>query len=261
MGGLSVAAAGLGTIGGIKNYIESEQEKSDAANALKKLQRPQATNAYENTQVSTLGADLAREEQARLAANQVAGLQDMGVRGAVGGIGRVVAGNQTAMNNIAANLDEQQQKINMAKAEDEKRIQQQAQDYYQQDLSNLSSQYNAARDSSAQGFSNALLGMNAVGNGINGMNAGKAPMIGGGGGYTTSGENKALNLTNPNYMSPIEGQNNYGLPQTGYATDFNFPTYTQPTAATPNANLADPRFSSYGYGMFGSPRIPMSNYK
>jgi len=199
MGAVSAVSGGLGVIGGVKQLIEGEQDKSAAAAAIRNLKRPQATNAYENTQVSTLGADLAREEQARLAATQVGALQDMGARASVGGIGRVVAGNQENMNRIATNLDEQQQRINMAKAEDEKRIQQQAQDYYQQDLSNLSSQYNAAKDSSAQGFSNTLMGLNNVGNAVSGMNFKKS-----GSGITTSESGTPLDLTNPSYMSTVD---------------------------------------------------------
>jgi len=208
MGAVSAVSGGLGVIGGVKQLIEGEQDKSAAAAAIRNLKRPQATNAYENTQVSTLGADLAREEQARLAATQVGALQDMGARASVGGIGRVVAGNQDNMNRIAANLDEQQQRINMAKAEDEKRIQQQAQDYYQQDLSNLSSQYNAARDSSAQGFSNTLMGLNNVGNALKKDTPKAGVVIGGNSspesGITTSESGTPLDLTNPDYMYAVD---------------------------------------------------------
>lgn len=60
---------------------------------------------------STLGADLMREENARIGATQIDALRSGGVRGVVGGLPSVMEYNNRLNSGIAANLDMQQAQI------------------------------------------------------------------------------------------------------------------------------------------------------
>ena len=112
----SIAMAGVGVLGSGYQMIKGAKDARDAKNALDNYQRQELRNVAQDLQVSTLGSDLQREEQARLAASQVGALQGSGVRGVIGGLGRVEAGNQMMNAQIAADLDQQQRQIDMSLA-------------------------------------------------------------------------------------------------------------------------------------------------
>lgn len=115
-------------------------------------------------QVSTRGADLQKEEQARLAATQTGALTDAGSRALGVGIGRVSAQNQNLNAEIGANLDEQQNNITNVRAQDEQRIQMTKEQRQQAKLAALSSQYNASSQNMMGGIGNAIGGIGMVGN-------------------------------------------------------------------------------------------------
>lgn len=139
----SIAMAGVGLLGSGYQAIKGAKDAKDAKNALDNYQRQEFNNVAEGMQVSTLGADLQKEEQARLAATQVGALQGAGVRGLLGGLGRVEAGNQMLNRQIGAELDEQQKQIDQIYAQDEANIRGMKEQRETQDISGLSSQYNA----------------------------------------------------------------------------------------------------------------------
>lgn len=135
-----VVMAGLGVYGA----IQESKEKRDAARELENLKRQEFENVAEGMQVSTLGADLLKEEQARVAASQLESLQGAGGRGIIGGYGRVEAGSQLANRQIASDLDLQQKEIDKLKAEDAIRIRNLKEERERADVAALSSQYNAS---------------------------------------------------------------------------------------------------------------------
>ena len=155
-------AGGMSVVGGAYNMIQGAKQRSDAAKALDKYQRQELKNVAENLQVSTLGADRQREEQARLAATQIDALQGAGTRGIIGGMGRVEAGNQAVNADIAANLDEQQKQIDAMKAEDDARIRNMQENREMGDISALSSQYNAGNEAMQMGIGQAIGGVGAA---------------------------------------------------------------------------------------------------
>ena len=117
-GGQALLGAGIG----LSQMISGAKEKNQAADALENYKRQQLKNVQENRTVSTLGSDLQREEQSRLAASQVAALQGGGTRALVGGLGRVETGNQRVNQQIGADLDMQQKEIDAAIAQDKANI-------------------------------------------------------------------------------------------------------------------------------------------
>jgi hypothetical protein len=164
MGAMTAIAATGALASGIQ-AISGAKQRRDARTALENYQRQDLENVAEGLQVSTLGADLQREEQARLASSQVGALQGAGVRGLVGGLGRVEAGNQMANREIAANLDAQQRQIDQMYAQDEANIRGMQEQREMGDIAGLSSQYNAGNAMMWQGIGGiAQSGMSALSN-------------------------------------------------------------------------------------------------
>ena len=157
-------SGGMSVVGGAYNMIQGSKQRKDAKNALDNYKRQELKNVAEDLQVSTLGADRQREEQARLSATQIDALQGAGTRGIIGGLGRVEAGNQAVNADIAANLDEQQKQIDAMKAEDEARIRGIQENREISDVNALSSQYNAGNESFQQGIGQTIGGVGAVAN-------------------------------------------------------------------------------------------------
>lgn len=164
MGVASAISGGLGVGMGLYQTIAGAKEKREAQNALENYNRQQLENVQEGRTVSTLGSDLQREEQSRLAASQVQALQGAGTRGLVGGLGRVEAGNQRVNQQIGADLDMQQKEIDAAIAQDNANIRGMQESRENADIAALSSQYMAGKQDENTGIGNTLTGMGMLGN-------------------------------------------------------------------------------------------------
>jgi hypothetical protein len=172
MGAMTAIAATGALASGIQ-AISGAKQRRDAKNALENYERQQLENVAEGLQVSTLGADLQREEQARLASSQVGALQGAGARGLLGGLGRVEAGNQMMNREIAANLDAQQKQIDQMYAQDQANIRGMQEQREVGDIAGLSSQYNAGNAMMWQGIGGiAQSGMSAISGGAFGKGIG-----------------------------------------------------------------------------------------
>jgi len=164
--GAMTAIAGVGALASGIQAISGAKQKRDAQQELENYQRQELTNVAEGLQVSTLGADLQREEQARLASTQVDALQGAGARGLIGGIGRVEAGSQMVNRQIGADLDAQQKQIDQMRAQDEANIRGMQEQRETSDIAGLSSQYNAGNAMLWQGVGGiAQSGISAISGG------------------------------------------------------------------------------------------------
>ena len=174
MGAVSAGAGALGAITGAVQMISANKDKKRIAREIANQKEATLTNAADGMQVSTMGSDLQKQENARLAATQTSALQDGGTRALLGGLGRVTANNQDANAEIAANLDEQQKRIEDIGAQDNIRIQQTKEQRQNAKLAALSSQYNTAGQNAAQGMSNVISGAAMAGNAVQGMRDAKS---------------------------------------------------------------------------------------
>jgi hypothetical protein len=164
MAAATTAMVGIGLLGSGYQAIKGAQDARDAKNALNNYERQELSNVTEGLQVSTLGSDLQREESARLAATQVGALQGVGARGVVGGLGRVEAGTQQLNRQIGADLDAQQKQLDQLYAQEQANIRSMQEQREQQDISGLSSQYNAGNQMMWQGIGGiAQTGMAGLG--------------------------------------------------------------------------------------------------
>lgn len=164
MGVASAITGGLSAEAGLFQTLTGAKEKKNAQKALEAYQRQQLQNEAENLRVSTLGSDLQREEQAKLAATQVSALQGGGSRTLVGGLGRVESGNQAVNQQIAAGLDEQQVAIDREKMNEEIRLRSMQENRENADINALSSQYQSGKQDMNMGIGNIIQGLGTIGN-------------------------------------------------------------------------------------------------
>lgn len=115
--GISAAASLAQTISGISR-------RSKAKRALENYQRQTLKNVTDGLKVSTLGAELQTQELQRRVATSIDALRSGGTRAVVGGLPVVESQQQRAQQQVAADLDRQQQRIDMMRAQDEARIRQ-----------------------------------------------------------------------------------------------------------------------------------------
>ena len=112
----------VGAIAGYSKWREGRKMQKKAQALIDNFEWEELKNPYKDLQVSTMGADLRREENARMGATAVDALQGGGTRAIVGGLGRLQAQNNLMNREIAANLDEQRKSIDYAAAQDDTRI-------------------------------------------------------------------------------------------------------------------------------------------
>jgi hypothetical protein len=165
--GVATATAIVGVGVSVYKTIDEAKKKKAAAKALKDLEQPELKNSAENLQVSTLGSDLQREENARLASTQTEALKESGTRGVIGGSGLVEARNQKLNRDLASGLDQQQKDIDKMKATDDVNIRQVAEQRHIADVSALSSQYNAAAQAQNTAMGNAITSAGTAANAYN----------------------------------------------------------------------------------------------
>lgn len=155
----AITSAAVAVAGGAYQAISSAKQARDAKDALNELKTPELTNVAEGLQVSTLGANLQREELGRQYASGVDALRSGGIRGVIGGLGSLNAQQNSANRQIAADLDTQQKQIDQIRAQDEQRIQGVQEQRHQADVAALSSQYNAGQQGMMQGISGMAQGV------------------------------------------------------------------------------------------------------
>lgn len=177
-----MASAGAGALGagvGLYQTIQGSKQAKEARQALEDYQRQELVNTGDGLQVSTMGADIQREEQQRMAATQMGALQEGGTRAILGGAGRVESGNQRVNRQIGADLDMQQKQIDQYTAQEGVRLQGMMEQRENMDINALSSQYNTGQQNMMSGFGNIIAGTGQAGVGIENKireNKGLAPI-------------------------------------------------------------------------------------
>ncbi|WZE63591.1 virion structural protein [Maribacter phage Panino] len=156
--GAATILAGVAIVGGAAKAISGASQKRNGKRAAARFKRQRLKNTQEGRRVSTLGADLAREEQARATASAVDALQSGGIRGSIGGVGDVVQANSEMERRIGVDLDRQQIDIDRAVAADEARIQAIQEGRDTQELNNIQQQVNAGNQQMWSGFGDMAAG-------------------------------------------------------------------------------------------------------
>ena len=148
------AGAAIGMAGGISKMISGGKRKRESKRAIRQFNRnrQKLTNVNDGRRISTRGAEIALDEQARLAATSLDVLASGGIRGAVGGVGAVNSANRKVVNQVGTNLDQQQVLLDREKAQDEARVRQMKESRELQEQQLLYGQLNAAEQDQASGL-------------------------------------------------------------------------------------------------------------
>lgn len=152
LGILSGIGAGINLLGGISKAISGSKRERSIKNAIENYERQDLRNVFSSIGVSSLGADLLREENARVSATSIDALQSAGARGVVGGLGSVLRQSNLVNREAAADLDRQQQDINRLRANDDARIRSMQERREEEDLRGLGTELNAARQDKYSGI-------------------------------------------------------------------------------------------------------------
>lgn len=145
VGTTTAILGGITAAGGMAKAISGARMARKSRESLEKYNRQDSVNKFEDLEVSTLGADLRREEMSRNNATMVDALKSGGARTLVGGLGRVQAQNNLVSSEIASDLDLQQKEIDRLKAQDDVRIRQMIERREESDLAGLGQQMNVGR--------------------------------------------------------------------------------------------------------------------
>lgn len=137
---MGVASAAVAGVGSIAQGIMGASQAARARKAINNYKRQELVNTAEGISISTKAADLAREELSRSLATSVQALQGGGVRGVVGGVGKLNEAIITQSRQIGADLDRQVIEREKAIAQDEARIRQMQEAREQADLAGLGQQ-------------------------------------------------------------------------------------------------------------------------
>lgn len=161
------AATGMALTAGLGAFqaFKGAKQKREAEQALENYERQKLDNVANELSVYTKGAEMQTEELARLGASSVDALSRGGVRGAIGGVGRLQQAQGIQQRQIGADLEQQQARIDQVRAQDAQTIRGMQEQREMQDINALSSQYAQGEQMLASGITG--IGESAMG--IGGM--------------------------------------------------------------------------------------------
>ena len=165
----------IGLAGGAAKFFEGRKMQRQAQQLIDNFEWKDLENAYTNKQVSTLGSDLMREENARAMATATGALREGGSRALIGGLGKVVSQSNTMNREIAANLDEQQKELDLAAAADDVRIRSMVEERQANELAGYGEMLQQGRSMKNAGFSEGLNAIGTLGKGVSGLFGGASP--------------------------------------------------------------------------------------
>ncbi|MCL1636240.1 hypothetical protein [Elizabethkingia bruuniana] len=180
VGGVVGIGSGLAQSIGAGRRAKRIQEQID------NYQRQTLQNPYNTLQVSTMGADLQREDLARSMATNANLLSMGGSRGLVGGLPNLMAQQVAAEQQIAANLDQQYIQNQNMKAQGNAMVQQMQEQRERDDLLGLGNELNNARQERTNGINTM------VQSGLGLANAASSGVFSG-----DTGNNSNINSNNP----------------------------------------------------------------
>lgn len=166
----AAVSGGIGLVSGIAQAIGAGRRAKEIQKQIDEYTRQELQNPYNTLQVSTLGADIAREDMARSIATNSNQLARGGLRGIIGGIPTLMAEQNKAEQQIMADLDAQYNRNQLAKAQGNQVVMQMMEQRERDDLLGLGNTLNTSRMEQANGWNNiaqSAIGLtNAAGAGL-----------------------------------------------------------------------------------------------
>jgi len=163
----AITSAVIGVGAGAYQAIQGAKQKKQAQNELNNYERQALTNAYENIQISTVGSDMIKEQNARTTSNILDLAQNAGTRGVFGALPKIQAQTNESNQEARAYLDNQVQKRSYAIADDEVALRKLKENRDSENLSAISSQINAGEQAMQDGiYYSSLSAISSLGRSI-----------------------------------------------------------------------------------------------
>jgi len=163
---------GISAAGGIAKSISGAKRAKAVKEAQSRFQRQELSNVNEGRRISTRGAELAAEQNARGMATSTEALRSGGVRGVVGGMRGVQEAANNNANQIAAGLDQQQVQLDREISQDEQRIRDMKEQRDNAELSAMQQQANTAQQDIWSGIGDVAGAAGGMAAGLKGSGVG-----------------------------------------------------------------------------------------
>jgi hypothetical protein len=160
IGGAGLAMSAYQTIDGANQAKKAQRQLND-------YERQELDNAFKDIEISTLGADLLREENARTSANMVDAAQQGGSRSIIGAVPKIVGATNQINQQAARMIDDQNINREFAIAGDNARIEGIIENRDMQNIGALGSQVNAGRQDMMNGIMGGMSSLAYMGRGLN----------------------------------------------------------------------------------------------
>jgi len=155
MGGIGVASSAY-------QMIDANKRKRDAEEAIRNYKRQELVNTNAGLQVSTMGADVQREEMQRQNTDFINQLARGGTRALIGGLPQLQGGIIQQSRQIGADLDQQFVQNQQLEAQGNAMVQQMREQRENQDLAALGSERTAAMQDFGTGMNNLVSSGTAI---------------------------------------------------------------------------------------------------
>lgn len=152
----ALIGAGLGAVTSSIQMIQASKQRREAQKFIDNFEPEELSNKFNDLQVSTLGADLKKEQDAMNVANATEAIRSSGSRAILGGTSNIINQSTDNMQKVGANLDQQQKSLDVLGAKDDVRIETIKEKRSQDELAGYGKMLDVANDSKKQAWSNML---------------------------------------------------------------------------------------------------------
>lgn len=153
---IPLVVAGISAGASILQTTSANKRAKETQKLIDNYQRQDITNPYENTQISTLGADRQREDLARAIATNAAYAAQGGSRAISALTPQMIAQSNAQEAQIVANLDEQEKQRQQLIARGNEMVQNMTENREANDLAGLGNSLNVARQERTNGVNNLI---------------------------------------------------------------------------------------------------------
>lgn len=151
---VAIAAVGLGL--SVYQTVDAKNKQKKAEKEAKEYERQKLTNPYENLQVSTRGSDLQQENLNTQVSTMADGIRSGGSRAIIGGIPTLYDNIIKSNQQIAANLDQQENQNQQLEAQGNAMVQNMNEQRERDDLLGIGNAINTYQQDYNNGLTNTV---------------------------------------------------------------------------------------------------------
>lgn len=152
LGTAAAITAGVGAATGGFQLFQGIKQTKEAKRAAANLVVPENENVYKDARISTVGADLMREESGRTTASLVDASRNAGLRGVLAGIPKIQSNSNYLNEKAQVELDSQFQNRERLIANDEVRVQGTNENRYNSEMAGIGQQLATGQQNTFSGI-------------------------------------------------------------------------------------------------------------